>query len=145
MCTVLSMDQEYTNLSAGVAKCRISVISRKDFDDILSQKTFPLSRPRQEDCLPQLVSPNCPPLPPATMQRLRNFQVFALGLRTTKCIGTLTRWTMDHPDLEWWGALSHHQQYFAFFRSRQTKFQYTVVAITCIRHGTAHVTGTSYY
>eukprot|EP00434_Breviolum_minutum_P024932 symbB.v1.2.022021.t1/scaffold1885.1/size149428/2 len=28
---------------------RISVISRKDFDDILSQKTFPLSRPRQED------------------------------------------------------------------------------------------------
>ena len=80
-CTVNSMDKEYTNLSAEVAKCRISVISRKDFDDILSQKTFPLSRPRQEDCLPQLVSPSCcPPLPPATMQRLRNFQLFASSL-----------------------------------------------------------------
>ena len=29
---------------------RISVISRKEFEEVLSQKAFPLSRPRQEDC-----------------------------------------------------------------------------------------------
>ena len=29
---------------------RMSVISRKEFEDILTQKVFPLSRPRQEDC-----------------------------------------------------------------------------------------------
>ena len=29
---------------------RMSVISRKEFEDILTQKAFPLSRPRQEDC-----------------------------------------------------------------------------------------------
>ena len=47
-CCAVQWDCPKNNWKTSVG--RMSVISRKEFEDILTQKVFPLSRPRQEDC-----------------------------------------------------------------------------------------------